>query len=86
MPIGKGYVFASDCLEDMMNTKKFINKLKLYQKDWEPADRYIATEPIGTFDLDQEQQLHVNLEDRYQRTYRYVKLVPVGFRKGPINF
>ena len=34
MPIGKGYVFASDNLEDMMNTKKFINKLKLFQKDW----------------------------------------------------
>ena len=34
MPIGKGYVFASDCLEDIFNTKKFINYLALTGKEW----------------------------------------------------
>jgi hypothetical protein len=29
MPIGKGYVFASDCLEDIFNTRKFVNHLAL---------------------------------------------------------
>jgi len=42
MPIGKGYVFASDHLEDLVNTKRFLNRLKLYRKEWEPAERYVA--------------------------------------------
>jgi hypothetical protein len=29
MPIGKGYVFASEYLEDIVNTKKFVNRLNL---------------------------------------------------------
>lgn len=54
MPIGKGYVFASDCLEDITNTRKFINNLKLKQCEWEPSEQYIPSEPIGMFDLDEE--------------------------------
>jgi hypothetical protein len=54
MPIGKGYVFASDCLEDITNTRKFINNLKLKQCEWEPSQQYIPSEPIGMFDLDEE--------------------------------
>ena len=36
MPVGKGYVFASDNLEDFVSTRKFVNHLKLYRKEWEP--------------------------------------------------
>lgn len=51
-----------------------------------PKDKYLATEPIGMFDLDKTQGVTITLDKKYQRAYRFVKLVPVGFRKGPINF
>ena len=86
MPIGKGYVFASNFLEDIVNTRKFLNNLKFTRADWQPSERYIPNEPIGMFDLDQEEGMTVILDKQYQRPYRFVKLVPVGFRKGPINF
>jgi hypothetical protein len=54
MPIGKGFVFASDCLEDIVNTKKFFNNLMLFQKDWTPKEYYVPTDPIGTFDIGKE--------------------------------
>ena len=54
MPIGKGFVFASECLEDIQNTRKFINHLALSGKEWEPKQDYIPTEPIGEFALDNE--------------------------------
>lgn len=28
-----------------------MNKLKLYQKEWEPSDTYVPCEPIGKFEL-----------------------------------
>ena len=86
MPIGKGYVFASECLEDIVNTKRFINNLNLTRKEWVPKDKYIPTEPVGVFDMDKDQGVTVTLHQRYQRAFRFVKLVPTGFRKGPINF
>ena len=42
--------------------------------------------PIGSFDLDKTQGVTIELDKKYQRSYRFVKLVPVGFRRGPINF
>ena len=54
MPIGKGFVFASECLEDIQNTRKFINHLALSGKEWESKQDYIPTEPIGEFALDNE--------------------------------
>mmetsp|Transcript_13543 Transcript_13543/g.21105 ORF Transcript_13543/g.21105 Transcript_13543/m.21105 type:complete len:213 (-) Transcript_13543:12704-13342(-) len=38
------------------------------------------------FDLNEELSTTVNIEPKFQRAYRFVKLVPVAFRKGPINF
>jgi hypothetical protein len=52
MPIGKGYIFASDYLEDIVNTKRFVNRLQLTKQEWQPKQQYLATEPIGSFDLD----------------------------------
>ena len=54
MPVGKGYIFASDCLENISNTRKFINKLKIFNKEWEPKEYYVPEEPIGMFDLDKD--------------------------------
>lgn len=35
MPVGKGFIFASDNLEDIgSGTRKFLNQLKLYGKEW----------------------------------------------------
>ena len=85
-PIGKGYIFASQNLEDLQNSKRFLNRLKLWGKDWTPSESYIASEPIGMFDLDKEKSMTVALLPQFQREYNYVKLLPIGFRKGPINF
>ena len=52
MPVGKGYVFASDCLEDIFNTKHFIHHLSLTQSEWNPKKEYVAGEPIGKFEMD----------------------------------
>jgi hypothetical protein len=35
MPVGKGFIFASENLEDIgTGTRKFLNQLKLYRKEW----------------------------------------------------
>jgi hypothetical protein len=87
IPIGRGYVFASENLEDIgVATRRFMNQLKLRSKEWEPKDQYIPSEPIGTFEMDKDMQVTVKVEPRYQRSYRFVKLVPFEFRKTPINY
>lgn len=86
MPIGKGYVFASQCLDDIYNTRRFINGLSLSGKEWEPREEYVPSEPIGRFELNEELSVTVDLPPQYQQSFRFVKLVPTGFRKGPINF
>lgn len=86
MPIGKGYIFASDCLENISKTRKFINKLKLFNKEWEPKEYYVPEEPIGMFDLNKDIEETFYIDEKFQRPFRYVKLVPTGFRKAPINF
>ena len=87
MPVGKGFIFASDNLEDIgTGTRKFLNQLKLYSREWKPKDHYVPTEPIGTFELEKEMGITINILKKFQKPYRFIKLVPTGFRKGPINF
>lgn len=63
-----------------------MNRLKLYQKEWEPKDTYVPNEPVGRFEMSKDMQITVELEPRYQRAYRFVKLVPFEFRRAPINY
>ena len=86
MPIGRGYVFASECLEDIFNTRKFINSLALSGKEWEPKDEYVPTEPIGKFLIGAQPGVTVEILPQYFKKFRFVKLVPTGFRTLPINF
>lgn len=65
MPIGKGYIFASDSLEDISDTRKFINKLKLFKKEWEPKEYYVPGEPIGMFDLDKDVEATFKIDQKY---------------------
>ena len=86
MPIGKGYVFASDCLEDIFNTKKFINHLNLSKKEWTPSKHYVPTEPVGYFSMESQLGVTVEILPQFQKEFRFVKLVPTAFRSAPINF
>lgn len=63
MPIGKGYVFASDCLEDIVNTRKFVLGLKT--QEWVPKESYSSSEPIGMFDLDEHEKETIQLAPQF---------------------
>jgi hypothetical protein len=63
MPIGKGYIFASDCLEEIVNTKKFVLGLKT--KEWVQGTTYNPSEPIGSFDLDEHEKETIQLAPEF---------------------
>lgn len=63
-----------------------MNKLKLYQKEWEPSDTYIPSEPIGKFEMGKDMLMTFEVDPQYRRTYRFIKLVPFEFRHAPINY
>jgi hypothetical protein len=91
--MGQGLIFASDNIEDLMNTKQYLKMTDKELKKWWTERtsghlgkvQFLNSEPIAYFDLEEKVEITVDAK-LVNRPVKYIKLIPTAFRKGPINF
>jgi len=82
-------VFGANSLEDLQNTKYFSKMSEKELQAW-TAKRsalkapYLPSEPLCVFDMGDKTE--VILECTQHAPIKYIKFVPTGFRRLPINF
>ena len=82
----------AETLEDLNNTKLFSKLNDKELKKWFEKRTseelknvpLLPNEPIAYFDMDD--QTEIIVEASIRRPVRFIKFIPTGFRKRPINF